>query len=518
MLDRLVLGSGSLARTIVESLQDQPGRLQVVTSEESRAKTLVDEGIATEVGDPTDEATLREVGPVDVVIVASDDGARNARAAVTARQVTPEAMLVAYTGTAPQESDVTTLEEVADRVIDPRAALTDHLLERIGPGGAQKHQLSRLLRGIDRLAVVTHDNPDPDAIASAVALARLAERRNCETDVCYYGNITHQENRAFVNLLDFELRNLSADDDLTEYDGIALVDHSRPGLNDQLPPDTPVDIVIDHHPPHAPVESRFVDLQSDVGATSTLLVDYLDFFDVPIAEDVATGLLFGIRVDTKEFTREAVEADFEAAARLLPAADLGLLERIESPSISHETFDTIAAAIRNRNQEGSVLTSCVGQLSNRDALAQAADRLLNLEGVSTTLVYGLRDGTIYVSARARGANVDLGEVLRDAFGQIGSAGGHADMAGAQISPGIFEDIDDDDNLLKITESVVDDRFLEALDTHTDRTVTGIYMPDYDADEYLAPDETLPVMDGSDGTADESGTDSSVGDKTEPDDA
>jgi nanoRNase/pAp phosphatase (c-di-AMP/oligoRNAs hydrolase) len=491
MLDRLVLGSGSLGQSLVESLRDRPGDLVVRTANESRVETLVQEGIAAEVADPTDEATIRAVGPVDTIIVVASDPETNVAAARTARRVAPDALLVASAGV-DGNGQVERLHQLADRIIDPTDTLTDHIVARAGDSGHQKQQLSRILRSIDHLAVIAHDNPDPDAIASAVALGRVAETRGCDVDICYYGEITHQENRAFVNLLEFDLTNLSREDSLEEFDGFALVDHSRPGVNDQLPEDLPVDIVIDHHPPRAPVEARYVDLQSNVGATSTLLVDYLEFFGMDLTEDIATGLLFGIRVDTREFTREAVQADFEAAAKLLPAADLGMLERIESPSISPETFDTIARAITNRQQEGTVLLSCVGRLSKRDALAQAADRLLTMDGVSTTVVYGIRDATIFVSARTQGTNIDLGEVLRDAFGRIGSAGGHADMAGAQITLGVLEAVEErEESLQEIVEAVVMGRFLEALDSRADQTVAGIYASNSNADEYLVPDEEMP---------------------------
>ena len=494
MLDRLVLGSGSIAQSLVESLRDRPGSLVVRTADGSRVEALIEEGIAAEAADPTDEATIRAVTPIDTIIIADADPDTNVAAARAARRVAPEALLVAYAGV-DESGQAERLRQLADRVIDPTRTVFGEVMTRAGDSGHQKRQLSRVLRGIDGLAVVTHDNPDPDAVASAVALGRIAETRDCSVDICYYGDITHQENRAFVNLLGFDLRNLDSDEDLAEFDGIALVDHSRPGVNDQLPEDLPIDIVIDHHPPRAPVEARSVDLQSDIGATSTLLVDYLDFFGIELTEDVATGLLFGIHTDTKEFTREAVKADFEAAAALLPAANLGILERIESPSISPETFETIAGAVRNRQQEDDVLLSCVGRLSNRDALAQAADRLLTMDGVSTTVVYGTREGSIYLSARSQGRGIDLGEVLRDAFGRIGSAGGHADMAGAQITLGVLEAVEErEESLREIVETVVTDRFLEALDSRTDRTVAGIYASNRSADEYLVPDEEMPTED------------------------
>jgi len=490
MIRWVVLGSSALAVRVADALADRPGDLVVVTADGDRASALLDAGLDVREADPADEAAFDGVDDPAVVAALDADGARNRRLVTLADAMYPDAHVVGYTGEGP---DSPSFDGVADSVVDPGQVLAGHLLDRVGDGGVQVRQLHRVLRDVDRLAVVTHDNPDPDAIASAVALARIAEGLGCEADVRYWGAITHQENRAFVNLLEYDLENVDPGASVEGYDGIALVDHSRPGVNDQLPPETDVDIVIDHHPPRLPVEATFVDLRSDVGATSTLLVDYLEAADRPLDEDVATGLLFGIRVDTDEFTREVSVADFEAAAALLPDADLALLERVESPSVSGDTLETIADAIRNRRQEGSVLMSCVGRLTTRDALSQAADRLLTLDGVSTTLVYGVHDGTIYLSARARGTGLDLGEILRDGFDQIGSAGGHADMAGAQITLGVLETVEDqEESLLDVVEVVVAERFLEALEAHAEQTVTGVYAPKTrDVDDYLVPAEQRP---------------------------
>jgi len=488
MTSRLVLGAGPLARSVIEALADDRGDLTVLTADEHRVDTLRTEAISVEHGDPTDRGVLAGLATPDTILVATPDGHRNADIARAARGVFSSAMLVVYLGEDPPPVVSETVEGVADRIVDPGTAVTEYLSDRVGKEGVRIRQLQRVLRDVGgRLGIVMHDNPDPDAIASGVALARLASAVGCEPDLCYYGDITHQENRAFVNLLEFDLRNLDEDTDLSTYDGFALVDHSRPGVNDQLPADTPIDVVIDHHPPRAPIEARFVDLRSDVGATSTLLVDYLRRFDSLLDEAVATGLLFGISVDTREFRREVSPDDFQAAAYLLPHANLDTLQRIEDPSMSGDTIDTIGNAIQNRRQEGSVLLSCVGELTDRDALAQAADRLLNFQGVNSTLVYGVKDGTIYASARARGTDVDLGEVLREAFGQIGSAGGHADMAGAQITLGVLDSIEDrDESLHDIVRAVVDDRFLEALQSRSNRLLSGVFRPDGRdvTDEYL----------------------------------
>jgi len=478
MPSRLVVGAGSPALTLIGAIRDRHDPLYVLTDDDHRAETLRDDGVTVTVVDRFDAEAIAGVDRPDTAVVAMADPATTVTMAEHLRDRFPESFLLCYVSTDATEDQRAALSAAADRLVDPEAALIDRLEQTVGADGRRTRQLQQVLRDIDgHLAVVAHDNPDPDAIASAVALGELAERTGCTVTICYYGDISHQENRAFVNLLEYDLENLEAGDTeaLEAFDGFALVDHSRPGVNDQLPEELPIDVVIDHHPPRLPVEARYVDLRSGVGATSTLLVDYFERLDVEIPPRIATGLLFGIRVDTKDFRREVSAEDFQAAANLVSQADMEALQRIEEPSISPETLRVIGWAISNRQEEGAVLLSCVGKLSHRDALAQAADQLLDLEGVQATMVYGVKDGTIYASARARGADVDLGEVLRDAFGQIGSAGGHADMAGAQIALGVLETVDDrEESLHEIVQSVVNDRFLDAIDSHSHRLLGRFY--------------------------------------------
>ncbi len=474
---RLVLGCGTVGQTVIEELLEQPGSLRVVTDDSGRVTALRDESVSAVEADPTDPANYPE--QADLVAVLDEDPTVNRTAAARARERYPDAFLLAYTGGDPggdgsdspgEDADtaVTTppLETVADTVLDPVDVTVDRALAAAGGGVADRlHRLLRAIRDVEgRLIVVAHDNPDPDALASAVALAQLAERAGVPADAGYHGNISHQENQALVNLLDLPLRNLSDVDVLAEYDGVALVDHSRPGVNDSLPPDIRPVAVIDHHPPREPVDAEFIDLRVEAGATSTLLAEYFDGLDRNPGSTVATALLYGIRIDTHDFIREVSEADFVAAANLLPAVDTTVLKQVEAPSVSPEVFDVIGRAVREREIQGAALAACVGRISDRDALAQAAELLLGMEGITTTLVYGYRDDTVYASGRTRGNDIDLGETARDAFGQIGSAGGHADMAGAQLPLGILADVDEgsDEALTDVVRSLVADRFFEAI--------------------------------------------------------
>ncbi|AGB32860.1 phosphoesterase RecJ domain protein [Natrinema pellirubrum DSM 15624] len=466
---RLVLGCGTVCRGVIDCLAERDGRLLVVTDDESVVETMREESIPARDGDPTDPATVASVDPPDVIFVGSDRTDVNRAALEAARDRFPGAAIVAYLGGNATAADRERFDALADRVVGPTSALSEWVLaEAASPSAESAIELRDQLTGIDgRLAVMAHDNPDPDAIASAVALADIAESVGVPADACYFGDISHQENRAMVNLLELDLRNLGPTESLEEYSAFALVDHSRPGVNDQLPTELHVDIVIDHHPPRGPVPGEFVDLRQGAGATSTVLTEYIERFDLGFDSSTATALLYGIRVDTNDFTREVSPADFRAASVLSPHADASVLRQIEQPSLEGDTLETIARAIKNRIQRDSVAVASVGRIGDRDALPQAADQLLAMEGVETTLVFGFNDQMVYVSARSRAADVDLGETLRDAFDRIGSAGGHADMAGAQLEIGILGSADDEaeiESIVSVVEEVITNRFFEAIET------------------------------------------------------
>jgi len=141
--------------------------------------------------------------------------------------------------------------------------------------------------------------------------------------------------------------------------------------------------------------------------------------------------------------------DLTNVAFLLPLTDNELLDKITSPSISKETLDVLGKAIQNRVIRSGYLFSNVGYVRNRDALPQAADYLINLEGVNTALVYGIGDTGIILSARSRDIRINLGSVLAEAFAEIGDAGGHPNMAAAIIPLSFFSIVEDKEKLLSL---------------------------------------------------------------------
>ena len=467
MMRRLVLGDRAVGNTVATGVADAPGTLYVVTDDRGWSTTLREAGIRAIEADPADPTQYPDIA--DVVVVAASDDARGCAIAERARAAFPDATLIAVCSDGIDDAQRSAFGGVADELVAPTDVVASEL--RSIAGGDRGDRMARLLAAIrplsEPLAVVAHDNPDPDAIASAIALTEIADHVGVDSEAYYFGEITHQENRALVNLLSLSLTATTTDAfSIDEFGAIALVDHARPGVNDGLPPETIVRLVIDHHPQREPIDERggYLDIRPALGSTSTIMVEYFQQLGLTPDQPLATALLYGIQTDTDGFTRGVAPADFEAAAFLSEYADERALTKIESPTMSHTVADTLAAAIDGREVRGSALASCVGRLAERDALPQAADKLLDMEGVETVIVFGYDEETIYVSGRTRGSAVDLGETLREALGQVGSAGGHATMAGAQVPMGMLEAVEEWETLSVVVHDTIAGRFFEALDT------------------------------------------------------
>jgi len=463
-----ILGCGSVGHAVAEELVEQGKDVLIIDRDEGRVEALRDQDLDARTADISEEGIAETVADHDVVLILSSDVESNKEAVRHVRERNGEKQFVVA-----RASDPVTGDELrklgADVVINPSSVIADSALRAL-ESGELEHRAAKLESVLvdthKRVAILTHDNPDPDAIASAVALQAIAEHLGVEADILYQGDLGHQENRAFANLLEIELLDWSSVD--SDYDTVAAVDHAETG-NDGF--DRQIDLLIDSYEPDEELDATFVDVRPNMSSTSTILTKYIQEFDMHVSETVATALLYGIRAETVDFKRDTTPADLTAAAYLYPFANHETLEQVESPSMSPETLDVLAQAIQNRQVQGSHLVSNAGFVSNREALAQAAQHLLNLEGITTTAVFGIAEDTIYVAARSKDIRIDIGNILQEAYGEIGHPTGHSTQAVAEIPLGIFTGIEtSDDNretLLELTEEAVRQKLFVAMGVDVD---------------------------------------------------
>jgi nanoRNase/pAp phosphatase (c-di-AMP/oligoRNAs hydrolase) len=284
-----------------------------------------------------------------------------------------------------------------------------------------------------RWLVLTHDNPDPDALASAILLCTVLRRAFRQRATAAYGGIVGRaENREMVRGLHLELshvRHLS----FKRYQHFALVDTQPRTGNNQLPADLQPDLVIDHHPIRKPtLGTPFVDVRPSYGATATVLGEYLLAAGVRPSHPLATALIYAIRSETQDFSREFGGPDKAIYDHFFPLANHRLLARIQSPRLPLAYFSQLHEALERLETVDSLVLSHLDEVDQPDIVPELADLLLRMEGKTWSLCTGFYGERMYLSIRTTNPHAQAGALMRRLIGRRGKGGGHGRTAGGWI--------------------------------------------------------------------------------------
>jgi nanoRNase/pAp phosphatase (c-di-AMP/oligoRNAs hydrolase) len=288
-------------------------------------------------------------------------------------------------------------------------------------------RLYHLFSHEDRLLILI--DPDPDAIASALALKRLLWRRLTSCVIAPIRPITRPQNQRMVQLLGISL---TAPQDLTieDYNRKALVD-GQPSHNDLLALHN-YDLIIDHHPRVPETKAKLVDIRPEYGATSTIMTEYLREAHIKPSLKLATALYYGIKTDTANFERPATEADVRAFHYLFGFTRRPLVRRLEFAEFNIPMLGYFQQALNRFCVRHNRLFAFLGPVSAPDILVILADFFLRAGEVSWTIVGGIYQNTLVVIFRNDAMRKNAGRLASRAFGKLGSAGGHAASARAEI--------------------------------------------------------------------------------------
>ncbi len=311
----------------------------------------------------------------------------------------------------------------------------------------------------ESVLILLQDDPDPDAIASGLALRQVLGRNKQTAPLGSFGRVTRPENIAMVKLLEIEIEKVTRNT-VRNFEKIAVVDLQPPHLSN---PPAEIDLVIDHHPEQFTYKSRIKDIRPNYGATSTILLEYLLCTGTSIGTRLATAMYYGIKSDTFSLSREVNEWDVEAFSFLYPLANQNLMRRIERPELPPAALDALSLALKNRRLIDKVAFVHLGRVERDDLIPQMADFSLSFEGIEWAFVSGIYESNYIVSVRNVGYVRSAGRVLKEAFGSLGSAGGHASMAKAIIPLAVFSrDWDIDPRNIRLINRKVQRLFLKAL--------------------------------------------------------
>src|SRR6478752_4782351 len=396
------------------------------------ARRLHEAGVTVTVGDPrrTDTYLKADIGPSTCVII-EDNGKRSLKKILEAVR-DAGGSLVYVLGVGQTASAKGTEEFHAEfpdvAYLSMSELFGGPLMTEFGRSltKARVQQYQRYFSDADRVLIMLHNDPDPDAMASGLALRNVLRRTKTTAIIGAIQGVTRPENLRMINLLDIHVESITPQS-VKEFDRVAMVDvqpHYFGGLIDRA------DLVIDHHPEQPGYTAVFKDIRADYGSTCTILTEHLRAVDVNISERTATAMLYAIKSDTLFFNRQTNRVDLEAFSYLYPLADAALIRKMEGAEITMERLDYVLRAYKSGSLADQVFCAFIGPSAREDFIPYVADFFLQLEHVKWTVIAGVVNDSLVLSVRNLGYTKNAGEFVRRFFADIGNAGGHRAMAKA----------------------------------------------------------------------------------------
>lgn len=296
-------------------------------------------------------------------------------------------------------------------------------------------ELVEWMRGKSRILIVTHDHPDPDALAASYALRHLLlVKTGQEATIAFGGGIGRGENQVMVQRLEIPTVPIETLD-LKDFNVVCMVD-CQPGTgNNAIPAEAKVDLVIDHHALRGETEAcRWVDVRPDYGAAASILFEYLVAHEVNIATKLATLLFYAIKSETQSLGRDWTGADREAYLQLLPLSNNRILYEITHPKSPRAYFRYFDSGLNNAQIYEDLLVFSLPQVDHPEIIAEIADFLMRVEGVNLVLGIGCYQEEGILSLRTSSPELRAGVLIRTITEGLGTAGGHGMTAGGQIRP------------------------------------------------------------------------------------
>ena len=315
-------------------------------------------------------------------------------------------------------------------------------------------ELVSLLQG-KRVVIQTHNFPDPDAVATAFGLQYLLKTRGIDSDIVYFGTFDKVTLRLMTDLLKIkttQAENFASGED----DYIINVDGQKNNANftDMIGHEI---ACIDHHPWVTDYEYAFVDHRI-VGACATIIVDYFRENNIEVPADVASALLYAVKVDTQNFTKNVTPDDIAAFSMLNSLADQALILRLDSNELEIDDLRAYGAAIQNLfASKGLGFVHIPFDCPDR-LIAMVSSFILSLDCVVLSVVYAERGKGMKFSIRSELADLNAGDMIHIALKGIGDGGGHPMMAGGVIFADKIAELGDD------PDAAIRQRFLDAYES------------------------------------------------------
>jgi len=294
-----------------------------------------------------------------------------------------------------------------------------------------KKKLEKLIQAVNPeklLPILLQHDPDPDAIASALALQLILGRNDETAPIVTFKKVTRNENINMVHIIGANIQKVTKSY-ISDAEQIAMVDVQPSFFKRKF---DNLKIVVDHHPSTVDYKISYKDIQVTYGATATIFTEYLVANSSFINKKLATALYYGIKTDTFGLGREVSKADFSAFSHLWPKTDHSQIAEMERPRLKAEEIDIYITALSKHEIKKGFLFVGLGLVPKDDLVPRLADFVMQIGTTDSAVVWGELGKDTTFAARSHTPKVHSGELMKTVFPEIGSAGGHQSMARATI--------------------------------------------------------------------------------------
>ncbi len=299
--------------------------------------------------------------------------------------------------------------------------------------------------------VQMHNYPDQDALASAMGLQALLKAKGIQSTIIYHGIIDKDNTLKMIDLLHIDIYPVNTLK-FSKEDEIIIVDGQKGNLN--VTDTAGMEIAcIDHHDPHNTQAYRFFDIRHDVGACASIVASYFVENEIPLTTDVATALVYGLKMDTAQLTRRISNLDVDMFCHLFRLADSIKLRAFEMSSMKLEDLANYMNAISDLKLDHNIAIANIGDDCPESVIGSVNDFLLTISEIEFTVIYSYRADGIKFSVRSALPTLDASKIIHEALLGFGDGGGHNDMAAGFI-PNIAEEKAGDLLVRKVIQNIV----------------------------------------------------------------
>ncbi len=310
------------------------------------------------------------------------------------------------------------------------------------------HALREIIEGADKIIVMGHKMPDVDAFGSAVGVYRAAKAFGKKVHIVV-NEVTTSIRPLYESMVgsgeyddDLIFNSMQALEAVDPHTVLVVVDVNRPSRTEcaDLINRCKTIVVLDHHRQGSErIDNATLSyIEPYASSASEMVAEILQYIgeDIKLKPIEADCLYSGMMVDTNNFMTKTGVRTFEAAAYLRRnGADVTRVRKLFRTDM--EAYRARTDAVRTFEVFNDVFAISLFDGAGIDSPtvigAQAANELLNINGIKASFVLTEYNNMIYISARS------IDEVNVQIIMERLGGGGHLNIAGAQLENMSLED-------------------------------------------------------------------------------